>query len=582
MSNEPKSGITTYKRLLKAASKHWLIFVIGITGTITMSLIDAGFTWLIKPIVNKGFINRDLMFIKWLPLIVILVFLMRGIAGFVSNYFISRVSRSVVMEFRQKLFTHMLKLPSTFYDQSNSGQLLSTIIYNVEQVASASSDVLLTVLREGSLVFGLLAVMFTVNWRLTLVFIVVTPFIAWVVKVSSDRLRRLSGGVQNTMGDVTHIASEGIDAHKVIRIYGGQRYEDDKFINATEGNRQKEMKVVVTNSLGTSAVQALISIPIAIALYFATQPALGVSAGSFAAIISAMVMILRPMRRVTMVNSFIQKGIAGAESIFSLLDEAPEIDTGKKSVKAAKGTINIDNVSFSYKRGSKIVLKNINLSIAPGETVALVGKSGSGKSTLVNLLTRFYELDSGAITLDGEDIGQYQLQSLRNQFSLVSQHTALFNDTIERNIAYAQDGKVDQQRLEDAAKSAHALEFIQELPDGFNTIVGEDGLLLSGGQRQRLSIARALYKNAPVLILDEATSALDSHSERHIQAAIDELMNRFTIIVIAHRLSTIEKADKIVVMDEGQIIETGSHAVLLKQGGAYSDLYNIQYGESDK
>ncbi len=580
MTKKTTNGAETYRRLLAVTKKYWLAFVIGIVATVLLSFSDAGFAWLIKPIVNKGFINRDAFFIRWLPILIIFIFVIRSIAGFCSSYFVARVARNVVMDFRRQLFRHLMKLPAKFYDTHPSGKLLSTILYNVEQVAQASSDVLVTILREVSLAVGLVAVMFFVNWRLSLIFIVVTPIIAWGIKLCSGRLRKLSSRVQNSVAEVSHLANEGISAYRVIRLFDGQAYEAKKFDRATRENRHQELKVQVTNGIGTAIIQLLISIPLAVILYVSTSPALGVTAGSFAAIISAMIMLVRPMRRITNLNNFVQKGIAGAESIFALLDEKVEKDSGTVPIEKVEGNITYNDVSFSYVNGNRPSLKGINLTIKAGETVAIVGRSGAGKSTLISLLPRFYDLESGVIRIDGVDTKDYILKDLRNQFALVSQHTVLFNDTVANNIAYAQTKEVEQEQLVAAAKMANALDFILQLPNGFDTVVGEDGLLLSGGQRQRIAIARALYKQAPILILDEATSSLDTRSERQIQAALTNLMNQCTTLVIAHRLSTIENADKIIVMDQGEVVEVGEHESLLAKNGIYAELYRMQFNDS--
>ncbi|WP_100623107.1 lipid A export permease/ATP-binding protein MsbA [Candidatus Coxiella mudrowiae] len=580
MKKVKREGVKTYGRLLQATKRYWAIFIFGIIGTIVVSLMDAGFAWLIKPIINHGFIAHDVSFIRWLPLIIVLIFLFRGMARFLSTYFINRVARNIVMDFRRMIFSHLLRLPAKFYDQHNSGYLLSTVIYNVEQVAQASSDALVITLQESSLVIGLLTVMFLVNWELTLFFLIITPIIAWVMKICSARLRRLSTSVQRSVGEVTHIASEAIEAYKVVRLFGGQTYENEKFCSATKANQQRELKVVVTNSVSTSLVQLLIAIPIALILFFATQPSLHVTAGSFVSVVSAMIMMLRPVRRLTMVNSYIQKGIAGAESIFKLLDEDIEKDKGSRHLLRAKGTIGYSHVSFSYDKSQKPILSDINLTVEAGQTVALVGRSGAGKSTLINLLPRFYEISSGIIKIDGINIKEFHLQELRNQFALVSQNTILFNDTILNNIAYGrQVGGIDKRKIIEAARAAHTMEFIDQLPEGLNTVVGENGVLLSGGQRQRIAIARALFKNSPILILDEATSALDTHAERHIQAALENLMHQRTTLIIAHRLSTIEKVDWIIMMEGGRIVEKGTHQQLLALKGIYAELYRMQFSE---
>ena len=579
MKTVKREDVKTYRRFLQATKRYWATFILGVIGTIIVSLTDAEFAWLIKPIINCGFIARDIRFIRWLPLIIVLIFLFRGIAGFLSTYFINRVARNIVMDFRRMIFSHLLRLPAKFYDQNSSGYLLSTVIYNVEQVAQASSDALVITLQESSLVIGLLTVMFLINFELALFFLIVTPIIVWVMKICSARLRRLSTSVQGSVGEVTHIVSEAIEAYKVVRLFGGQTYENEKFCRATKVNQQRELKVVVTNSVSTSLVQLLIAIPIAAILFFATQPSLHVTAGSFASVVSAMIMMLRPVRRLTMVNNYIQKGIAGAESIFKLLDEDIEKDEGSLHVLRVKGAIEYSHVSFTYDKSPKPVLSDINLIIEAGQTVALVGRSGAGKSTLINLLPRFYDILKGIIKIDGINIKEFHLQKLRNQFALVSQNTILFNDTILNNIAYGQVGCIDKRKIIEAARAGHAMEFIDQLPAGLNTVVGENGVLLSGGQRQRVAIARALFKNAPILILDEATSALDTHAERHIQAALENLMHQRTTLIIAHRLSTIEKVDWVIVMEGGRIVEKGTHRQLLALKGVYAKLYRMQFSE---
>lgn len=580
MKRVKRKGIEIYGRLLQVTKRYCAIFIFGIIGTIVVSLTDAGFTWLIKLIINQGFIARDSNFIRWLPLIIVLIFLFRGIAGFLSTYFINRVARNIVMDFRRTIFSHLLRLPVKFYDQNSSGHLLSTVIYNVEQVSQAGSDALVITLQESSLVIGLLIVMFLVDWELTLFFLIITPIIVWVMKICSTRLRRLSTSVQRSMGEVTHIASETIEAYKVVRLFGGQTYENKKFHHITRVNQQHELKVVITNSVSISLIQLLIAIQVAIILFFATQPSLHVTAGSFASMISAMIMMLRPVRRLTMVNNYIQKGVSSAESIFKLLDEDVERDMGSRHLLRARGTIEYSDVSFSYDKSQKPILSNINLTIEAGQKVALVGRSGAGKSTLINLLPRFYEASKGIIKIDGINIKEFHLQELRNQFSLVSQNTILFNDTILNNIAYGQLGRVDKRKIIEAAQAAHVMEFIDQLPDGLNTIVGENGVLLSVGQCQRITIARALFKNTPIFIFDEATSALDTHAERHIQAALENLMHERTTLVIAHRLSTIEKVDWIIVMERGCIVEKGTHQQLLDLKGIYAELYQMQFSEN--
>lgn len=579
MSKSVNNGLKTYKRLLQYAKPYWVLFLFGAVATIIVSGTDATFTGLIKPIIDESFIKRDRSFIHWLPILIFGIFIIRGAAGFVSSYCISRVARTVVRDLRRLIFSRLLQLPATFYDHNSSGYILSTIVYNVEQVAQACSDALMTIIRESSLALGLIIVMFVVSWKLSLLFIIITPLIMWVVKWSSARMRRLSTNVQESVGDVTHVAGEAIEGYRVIRLHGGQEYETEKFNVATKNNLHRELKIVVTNGVGTSSMQLLLAIPIAVTLLIATNPALHISAGSFAAIVAAMISLLRPARRMSMVNTEIQKGVAAADSIFAMADETTENDTGKRTLSRVKGDIAFNNVSFVYPSSSRDVLKKIHFQVKAGQTVAIVGKSGSGKSTLVNLLPRFYEIQSGEITIDGVNINLYRLTDLRKQFAFVSQDTTLFDDTVANNIAYGSSEQADREKIIRVADAAHASEFISQLPDGFDTQIGEDGVLLSGGQRQRIAIARALLKDAPILILDEATASLDVHAERHIQSALEDLMKDRTVLVIAHRLSTVENADCIIVMDEGEIVESGTHRDLLEKNGAYAALYKAQFKE---
>lgn len=564
-----------YKRLLGYAKPYLFAVLLGLVGTMLASATDAGFAYLMKPLLDKAFIAKDQHFIRLIPAGIVIAFLIRGLAGLMSDYFMAFAGRSVVMRFRQEIFERLLHFPAKFFDHATTGKLLSTLIYNVDQVAKASTDALVTVVRESCLVIGFVVVMLMISWRLTLLFFIAAPFIAVIAKFSSKRMRRLSTSLQNSMGQVTHVAEESIEGYKIIRIYGGEQYEKDKFNQITKHNQARELKVIITGAIASGGVQQVAAIVIAIMLYFATSRTSDITAGGFTSLIASMLAMLKPMRSLTTVNNTIQKGIAAAESLFALLDEPVEKNTGEVRVKRVKGKIEYRQVNFAY-ADEKSVLEDINFVAEPGMTIALVGRSGSGKTTLANLLPRFYDGYRGEILIDDIEIKDIHLTNLRHQFAFVSQHVTLFNDTIANNIAYAQPN-MPREKIIDAARSAHALEFIESLPNGFDTVVGENGILLSGGQRQRLAIARALLKNAPILILDEATSALDTESERYIQSALDTLLHTRTTFIIAHRLSTIEKADIIFVMDKGRVVESGSHEVLLNLEGHYAKLYQMQF-----
>ena len=573
--SNPYTSWDVYLRLLKSAAAYWPSFVLGIFGTILATGTDAAMTWAIKPLLDNWSTGKGQWWFTWLPLLIIAVLFLRGLAYFLSTYYLTRVGRNVVRDFRQRIFAHLMHLPASYYDKETSGKLLSTLIYNTEQVANASTEALITVLQEGMLLIFLLTVMFTISWKLTLMFIITAPIVAVIVRYTSKRLRHLSTRVQGSMGDLTHVAQEGIENYKVVRIFGGEEYEKEKFFAVAHQNRQREMKVVATSALGTSLTQIITSIPIAIIVFVATR--LRITFGGFGAIVVVILRLLTPLRRLTKINTEIQKGVAGAHSIFALLDEKMEEDVGSKTTHRVHGKIEYKNVSFHYPASKKTVLHDISFTVEPGQNIALVGSSGGGKSTLISLLPRFYDVITGSVLIDDINIKEYKLSDLRRQFAVVSQHLTLFNDTIARNIAYGSLQEATEEKIAKAAEAAYILDYIKHLPEGLNTLIGENGLLLSGGQRQRIAIARALLKDAPILILDEATSALDTESERYIQAALETLMKKRTTLVIAHRLSTIEHADKIIVIDHGKIIEMGSHEELLRLNGQYAKLYAMQF-----
>ncbi len=565
-----------YKRLLSYVKPFWPILLLGIFANMLYSGIDAGFTYMTRPFLDKGFINLDMAFVNKIPLIVLIGITLRGLVSSLGSYCMTWVARSVVKVLRQKVFAHIIRLPADFYDEATSGQMLSKILYDVEQVAQVSADALTDFVQNVCLVIGLITVMMVISWQLSLMFLLTVPFVGLIVNYTNKRVRRISHKVQKTMGEVTEIASEAIEGYRVVRIFGGERYETGKFNEATERSRHNDMKVAVSDVVNVSGVQFVIALGIAMIVMVAIQlsTVIVITAGSFLAIIAAMLQLIKPMKRLTTLNVTIQRGLAGAESVFNLLDMPIEQDEGVVLARKTSGEIKFKQVSYAYRQG-KTVLHDVSFTIEPGTSVALVGHSGSGKTTLASLLPRFYEVTQGMITLDGMPINQLSLASLREQMALVSQNVTLFNDTLANNIAYGRFD-VTRQQIITAAKLAYADEFICQLPQGYDTRVGENGVLLSGGQRQRLAIARAILKDAPILILDEATSALDSESEQYIQAALEQVMKNRTTLVIAHRLSTIKHVHKIVVMQHGRIVEQGSHQELLDLNGHYTQLYKVQ------
>ena len=565
-----------YRRLFVYVKPFWPILLLGISANIFYSAIDAGFTYMMRPFFDKSFINIDISFIKQIPLVLLIGITMRGLVSAMGSYSMTWVARSVVKVLRQRVFSHIVRLPADYYDEATSGQLLSKILYDVEQVAQVSADALTDFVQNTCLIIGLLTVMMVICWQLSLMFLLTVPFIGILVNFTNKRVRRISHKVQKTMGEVTEIAGEAIDGYKVVRIFGGEQYEINKFNVATEKSRQNDMKVAVSKAINVSGVQCIIAIGIAMIIFVAIQlsTVIVVTAGSFLAIIAAMLQLIKPMKTLTTLNATIQRGLAGAESIFSLLDQLVESNTGKKIVQKSRGAIEFSHVSYAYRQG-QTVLHEVDFSINAGEMVALVGPSGSGKTTIASLLPRFYDVTCGKISLDGIPINELSLSSLREQIALVSQHVTLFNDTLANNIAYGRFD-VSREQIMLAAKQAYADEFIQQFPQGYDTRVGENGVLLSGGQRQRLAIARAILKDAPILILDEATSALDSESEQYIQEALEKLMKNRTTLVIAHRLSTIKRANKIIVIRQGRAVEQGNHQQLLALNGHYAQLSRVQ------
>ena len=571
-----------YQRLLGHAWRYWPVFLASVFCMAVAAATDAGFAWIMKPMLDGSFVNKDPMIIRWLPIALLGIFLIRGIAGFISGYGMERVGRNIIRDLRQQMFAHMMRLPAGFYDRNSSGRLTSKLIYDVERVAQAATKAVTVVVRDTFSIIGLVGLMLYTSWQLSVVFLVIGPVITLLVVQVSKRFRRISSRIQDSMGDVTQLSQQITDGQRVVKIFGGEQQEEKNFAAANDYNRRQNMKMAVTASLSVPISQFFGACGLAVILFVATSEEMlaSLTVGTFMSFVAASMMLLAPMKRLTMVQATVQQGIAAAQSVFLLLDEETEKDTGSEILGRCQGRIEFRDVSFTYDAGKGKVLEHISFSAAPGETIAIVGRSGSGKSTLVNLLPRFYDAEAGEIRIDDKSVTHLTLQSLRQQIALVSQDVTLFNDTIANNIAYGTLGNVSRQEITRVAQAAHVMEFVDNLPQGLDTLVGEKGVLLSGGQRQRIAIARALLKNAPILILDEATSALDSESERYIQEALGDLMKARTTLVIAHRLSTVEGADRILVMRDGRIVEAGKHADLLAKGGDYAALYQMQFNEA--
>ena len=570
----------TYKRLMRYVLPMWPLFVLALVGFIVGNGAEAYFARLFGDII-EAFEGRHERSWMYFPIAMLIVVLLRAVGEFMGQFFLSRISFRVVHQIRCELFEQLLQMPSGHFDHSTKGHLVSRITYNVAQLRDTATDVSKSFIQDGTKVLILLGAMFWANWKLTLIFLCVAPLVAIVVSYASVRFRRISRKIQSSMGDVTHVTSETVNGYRVVRIYGGEAYERDRFVGASVHNSRQNLKMVATKVVSTQIIQFFVAAALALLVALLFQPGVAgdMTAGDVVFFIGLAGLLANPIRKLSEVNAKLQRGLAAAEDIFAQLDQEVEQDTGSYEAGRAQGHIQYQHVNFSYMGTKGQVLHDINIDVEPGQTIALVGKSGSGKSTLVSLLPRFYEVSEGRILLDGRPLTDYTLLSLRNQIALVTQEVVLFNDTLERNIAYGALEEKSSAEIWDAIVRAHADGFISSLPEGLNTVVGDNGIMLSGGQRQRVAIARALLKDAPILILDEATSALDTESEKHIQAALEEVMRGRTTLVIAHRLSTIENADVILVVDEGRIVERGPHSQLLAQGGVYASLYNSQFEE---
>ena len=569
----------TYRRLLGYLQPHKGAFALGLLGGAIYAASTTALGWLAKRFGDGTFTHPDPRTIYLVPIALVLIFIGRGIGNFTQTYFMGYVGRSIVKRLRGDVFRSVLDLPAAYFDSASTGTLLSKLTYNSEQVGQACSDSIVIMVRAALTVMAMIAGLFWLNWQLALISLTMGPLAAWLVSIVSRNFRRYGRRIQDSMGDVTRIAKESFEAPRLVKVYEAQPHLRAQFDAVNEHNRRSYMKLILTRGLANPTVQLVTALGGAFVLGLALRDTISgqMTPGDLLAFFTLLTSIAQPMRELVQVTDPLQQGIAAAESLFELIDEPPEPAGGGYVVARVRGDVEFRGVTFSYPKGERAALRGVSLEVAAGTSLAIVGRSGSGKSTLVSLLPRFYDVASGAILVDGREIREYDLRSLRAQIAVVSQDVTLFNDTIRNNIAFGRE--VSERELLQAAEAAHVLEFISSLSAGLDTMVGDRGVLLSGGQRQRISIARALLKNAPILILDEATSALDTEAERHIQAALAQLVRNRTTFVIAHRLSTVEQADRIVVLDAGVVVECGTHAELLARDGRYAQLYRLQFAD---
>lgn len=581
-SQQAVSGLQLYKRLLSYSGHYKLALFVVFIVSIIAAASDTSFVAVVKELVDDGFIARNpdgAILYTGLMLALVVV---RGLATFIGAYIITWVGRRVIFDIRSALFDRVVNLPASYYDNNSSSAIISKLIYDIEQLANAATSAIFVVIRNGLTVIGVFSYMTYISWKLTGLFLVLVPVLVYMVRIMSRKLRKSSENIQQSIGDITKVTQEATDGQRVVKAFNAQEQEIEVFNQANNRNRQQAMKQIVASAGGTFVLEVVAGIAIGAVIYLALlQSAAGeFTTGGFVAYLTALLVLMPAAKRLSGVNQMLQAGIAASNSAFKLLDQEPERDTGTLERDRVQGSIQYKGVIFGYEGADDAAVENISFNVESGQIIALVGASGSGKTTIANLLARFYTVSNGEILIDGVNINDFRLQNLRHHLAIVSQETMLFDDTIRNNIAYGHAAEVDPERLNAAASAAHVTEFVDKLPQGMDTLVGEKGLRLSGGQRQRIAIARAIYKNAPILIMDEATSALDTESERHVQAAIEALTENRTTLVIAHRLSTVERADKIMVMDQGRILEMGTHKELLAKNGAYANLYKLQFRDN--